>query len=147
MKNKNRPSCTDKNIDIRRLARWMIRQNIMCKNQTYIFKKESLRNIWNAFLEENADIFKSEEEIWIKNLEEIDEYITYNNKIPSCESKDIIIKKMGIWVLAQKSNYKNDEVFSYIVIYFIFFNLINFIKFLVLDFCKVEYFLSKYIFI
>jgi len=46
------------------------------------------------------------EEIWIKRLEDVKQYIDENGKRPSSENKDINIKQLGLWVINQINHYK-----------------------------------------
>ena len=43
---------------------------------------------------------------WENNLEKVETYIQENNKLPTKRDKDPEIKKMGIWLISQKINYK-----------------------------------------
>ena len=46
---------------------------------------------------------------WNEKLIKLEEYMIENGKLPSKESKDINIKKLGSWLATQKKNYKNNE--------------------------------------
>ena len=48
-------------------------------------------------------------EIWMKKLEKVEDYILKNNKRPSSTDKDIEIKQLGKWIENQKKFYSNDK--------------------------------------
>jgi superfamily II DNA or RNA helicase len=50
------------------------------------------------------------EEIWMKRLEEVKDYIDKNQKTPKKDSKNIIIKNLGIWISTQKYTYRLNKM-------------------------------------
>jgi superfamily II DNA or RNA helicase len=101
------PSSTDKIVSIRQLACWFKRHKQFYNNNMYMYKNPDVRKIWDAFMCENYELLKSDNEIWKCTFSQVEDYVSKKNKFPSSESKDENIKKLGIWVLAQKSNYKS----------------------------------------
>ena len=49
-------------------------------------------------------------EIWMKQLEEVKDYIDKNEKTPKKDSKNIIIKNLGIWISTQKYTYRLNKM-------------------------------------
>jgi superfamily II DNA or RNA helicase len=104
---KKTPSSADKNHSIRQLGIWFIRQKQIYNKQMHIFRNSNIRNIWNEFMTENQDLFKSNDDIWMLTFHQVKDYVSQHHKLPSSENKDVAVKKLGIWVLSQKSNFKS----------------------------------------
>ena len=64
------------------------------------------KKVFGAYIE--SKIFVSSDELWIKNLESVKKYIDENNKRPSITSATKHIKKMGLWLSINNSNYKKN---------------------------------------
>ena len=47
-------------------------------------------------------------DLWIYILNQVKDYISINNKLPSSIDKDKAIKTLGWWVSNQKTNYKKE---------------------------------------
>jgi antitoxin component HigA of HigAB toxin-antitoxin module len=103
--NNKRPSCSDKNIDIKKMGSWLSRQQNMYTNNSFIMKNEKIRKEWEDFMQKYKKYFISNEDAWIAMLESVSNYIDKNNKCPSSINKNTDIKKMGIWIQIQKKNY------------------------------------------
>ena len=69
-------------------------------------KNNNIRTKWNNFINK-YEKYLNKEELWYDNLEKIKLYIKEYNRKPSQTSKDIEIKKLGVWFNSQKKNYKN----------------------------------------
>jgi len=54
-------------------------------------------------------ILQNGEEIWIKRLDKVKQYIDTNNKRPSNHDKNKQIKSLGCWIGRQKTNYKDKK--------------------------------------
>lgn len=104
--NKKLPSQTNKDPEIKKLAKWLIKQQYYYPLKEKIMKLSEVRNAWEEFLKE-TDCFKSSEEIWYNTLNKVKIYINENKKRPSSKSKDPEIKKLGKWIYYQKNNYSN----------------------------------------
>ena len=72
-------------------------------------KNQEIRQLWEQFVDKYAEYFLSNEEQWKMTLQEVIKYIDENDKRPSCQSKDINIKKFGQWIYTQKQNYQKNE--------------------------------------
>ena len=86
------------------LGVWLSTQLENYKNKKNGLKNNKERcNIWENFLEEYKKYFKSLDEIWNEQFEELTQYITKYKKIP------IHTTKLGSWLCTQKKSYKKKE--------------------------------------
>ena len=102
-----KPTSTDKNIEIKSLAKWIISQQQNYKNIEQIMGNKKIYNKWTEFLEKYKIYFQSNEDIWLNNLKELKNYIVINNKRPSTTDKNKDMKSLGYWLSDQQKNYKN----------------------------------------
>ena len=58
---------------------------------------------------DSMEFIKNRKEIWIKRLEEVEEYFKKYNKKPSYSDKDVDIKRLCSWISHQQNNYLNNE--------------------------------------
>jgi hypothetical protein len=118
-RNGKRPPESSKDVDIKRLGKWISTQITNYGKKQQIMKNEEIRNEWVEFI--NDDRYKKEflsnEEIWKNNLEKLKEYIDRNGEKPSYDSKDEDIKRLSQWLSHQIKNYgkkqyimKNEEI-------------------------------------
>jgi hypothetical protein len=106
--NRKSPSSTDKNSNIKKLGYFICDQKQNYKNNICIMKDKEIRNQWDNFIKKYEEYFLNNEEIWYKNLKEVDNYIMINKKLPSKRDKDNNIKKLGNFICDQKKSYKNN---------------------------------------
>ena len=90
------------------LGLWIITQNKNYAAKTQIMKNSEFYEIWTQFLQENNKSFKTNEEEWFENLNEVIKYVEQFKKLPNKRSTDENIKKMGNWLGHQKQNFNND---------------------------------------
>jgi len=122
-RNGEKPPYNSKDVDIRRLSKWLQHQITRYKKKQYIMKNEEIRNEFEEFI--NDDRYKeklnisllSNEEEWRNNLEKLKDYIDKNGKRPPQGSKDEDIKRLSTWISTQIKNYdkkqqimKNEEI-------------------------------------
>jgi L-rhamnose mutarotase len=82
-----------------------------------IIVNEERRKKWKEFIYEYSKYFKSNEEIWIKTLIDVTKYIDDNNQLPPCCSKNIVIKRLGLWIQTQKAQFtKEIHIMKYDII-------------------------------
>ena len=105
--NNKKPSSTDINEKIKKLSTWIDTQQANYKNQNNIMiNKEIIKEYENFINDINyKKYFKSNEEEWLNNLEEVKKYIELNNKRPSTTDINEKIKKIGRWICTQQQNY------------------------------------------
>ena len=106
--NNKRPSCNDKDNNIKTLGKWVMTQKINFKKKNDIMKNEEIYNKWSIFIN-NFTYFKSNEDIWNIVLDSVIKYINENNKRPCESEKNIKIKKMALWITNQQINYNNKK--------------------------------------
>jgi ribosomal RNA-processing protein 8 len=98
------PKSTDK--DINYLCNWVGDQKKYYKNGK--MKKEYIKP-WENFIKEYSEYFKDNNEIWYKNLNQVEEYIKSNKKLPNKRDKNKEIKVLGSWLSTQKTNYQKEK--------------------------------------
>lgn len=101
---KKRPSCTDKDIEIAQLGRWLVSQTKNYKNKSWIMKDEMTYNMWKNFINDDrySEHFLTDSEKWINSFDKLKSYIDIHDKTPSSVDKDINIKCLGVWLLRNK---------------------------------------------
>ena len=109
IENKKRPSCTDKNKEIRQLGCWLVDQLKNYKNNEWIMKNKTIRKDYETFNEKHKEYFISNKDFWYNNLKLVENYIIENKKKPSEDDKNKKIKQLGFWLSRQLKNYKNNE--------------------------------------
>mgnify|MGYP000600713807 CR=1 FL=1 len=105
--NHKRPSSSSKNKEEKQLGTFITIYNIHYKNKKYIMKNIEIYNLWSSFLEKYRDYFKSNEELWRDNYNQLIEFIENNHKRPSCHSKNIKDKQLARFIESCNKNYKN----------------------------------------
>jgi superfamily II DNA or RNA helicase len=109
IKNSKRPSSADKNNDIKRLGLWVVRQTNDHKKLQYNMKDNIIKQSWELFTSRYKQYFLSNEEVWLKNLKLVESFIISFNKLPPSCDKNKKIKELGLWVLHQQQNHKNNQ--------------------------------------
>jgi cell shape-determining protein MreC len=107
--NNKLPSAKDKNKDIKQLGIWISTQKTNYNKKECIMKEESIRNIWEDFINTYSHLFMSNDEMWNDTLEKLRLYIEINYKLPSQHNKNKDIKQLGKWISHQKTNYSNKK--------------------------------------
>jgi hypothetical protein len=81
------------------------------KNKKQIMSDEEIYNKWTEFINDIRYItyFQSNEELWIKRLDDVKHYIDSHNKRPSDSDKNSDIKQLGSWICTQQTNYKKKK--------------------------------------
>jgi superfamily II DNA or RNA helicase len=79
--------------------------------KNFKYKIKSMKNnikydLWKDFIEKYKDYFKSIDDIWYENFEEVKTFIDNNKNKPSDSSKDNTEKILGTWISHQQQNYK-----------------------------------------
>ena len=109
-KNKILPTGCNPDIEVKSLGLWIYNQKNTYKKQILIMNDVYIRKLWEEFINDYSEYFKSNEEIWIEKLKDVEKYIDTNEKLPSCNDNDNEkIKSMGSWISTQKSNYYDNK--------------------------------------
>jgi len=130
--NSKRPSCHDKNKQVRTLGTWTNTQQINYNKKKETMLNGKIYNKWNEFINNNKykKYFQSNKNLWLELFNKVIQYIDENNKRPSCHNKDKQIKQLGSWIGTQKINYKKKkEIMLNEEIYNIWTEFINDIKY------------------
>ena len=106
--NNKRPCKNDTDENIKKIALWISTQIQNYKKKENIMKDDIVREEWNKFItsDKYKNYFTLNEDEFIKNLNEISDYIDNNNKKPS-ETENENTKKMYTWINHHLNNYKN----------------------------------------
>ena len=108
-KNGRRPSDSDKDKDIKKLARWIVTQKKNYEKNANIMQNPVIRVEWEAILiKYNEYLIIDREEDWRSICKKVCEYMDNNNKRPSDGDKNTDIKKLGLWISNQNANYNKN---------------------------------------
>lgn len=100
------PSLSDKNIEIKKLAKWLYHQNENYKNNTEIIQKEELKLLWEQFINKHTfKMFMTNEKYWYMRLNKLKDYIKVHNKLPTHNDDNLT----NNWFCCQKRNYKLEK--------------------------------------
>ena len=106
---KKRPSCSDKDNNIRSMGYWISDTISNYKKELYAMKDKNNRDKWDEFINNYQEYFYSNEEIWLINLNNVKKYMDEHMKRPNCQDKDKEIKRLGKWITEQSLNYKKED--------------------------------------
>jgi superfamily II DNA or RNA helicase len=94
--------------EIKSLAKWLYRQNENYKNDKGMLNIDELRQIWRQFLDKYKAYrfrrFMTQEEYWLCSLNDLEQYIIRNNRLPAHH----INSSLKSWMTTQLRNYKNN---------------------------------------
>jgi superfamily II DNA or RNA helicase len=105
--NKELPSSNSINEDIKSLGNWINNQKQNYQNEKSIMENEEIKTLWEQFINNYNEYFKTREEFWDYMLNKVKQYMDENFKRPLKEDKNEEVKKLGIWLGGQVSSYKN----------------------------------------
>lgn len=97
---------TPKN-DEKILNNWMHNQTTQYNNKKGIMKQEIYYNKWSSYIENCNKYILSDEEEWSNTFNNLNDFITKNNRKPSCNSNNDSEKYLNNWMRNQNTNYKN----------------------------------------
>lgn len=107
------PSIHDKDLNIKRMGRWLSNQKQNYAKSQYILKPITIRKKWEEFTNKHSVLFMSKKEKWMKTLGDVEMYILTANKTPTKCHKNSSIKKLGLWLSKQRQNYvKSSEIMN-----------------------------------
>lgn len=107
--NKKRPVHDSKDNDEKELGYWTDYQVRIHNNKSGIMKNKKICENWNIFLNQYNIYFKSDNDKWLRNYNEVEQFINNNNRRPTHHSKDEIEKKYGYWIQTNRDNYKDKK--------------------------------------
>jgi hypothetical protein len=98
------PYMTDKNPEIKVLAKWLYRQSENYKDNKQGMLNPELRNIWEDFIKRHpCRKFMTPEEYWLQTFNKLVEYVDIQKQLPS-DYKDT--RALATWMKRQRDNYK-----------------------------------------
>jgi hypothetical protein len=103
--NDYKPSTIDKCNDIQQMGKWISCQQTNYKKKNNSMSDPNICKKWEEFVDKYKKHFMSNEEQWNCMLERVTQYIEKNDNRPSHYDKSNEIKKMGIWISCQQTNY------------------------------------------
>jgi hypothetical protein len=104
--NEKRPNVDSIKIKEKKIGCWLCRQNANYENKQKTMKNVEKYDLWTQFLKDYEKYFKSIDELWYKNFEEIKSFIDINCRRPSTYSENVRESLLGRWIDTQKHNYK-----------------------------------------
>jgi superfamily II DNA or RNA helicase len=88
----------------RSLANWISDQK---KNSSNVKKDEIKCKLWNEFMKDHQEYFKSDDEVWYELFGDVKRFIAENARRPISCSDDANEKQLGSWIIRQNMNFKN----------------------------------------
>ena len=92
------------------LSHWIYDQNHHFKKNIDIMKLPEIQKLWKDFVSENKSLFVLPNEIWSKRLEDLEQFITNNNRLPSqASSEDHEDISLAKWIVRNNDEYVKNE--------------------------------------
>jgi len=90
----------------KQLSQWLSNQKTLYKNNEGIMLDETIKKIWEEFINEEkySKYFLEYDIIWYENFNNLKQFIIDNNKLPDSNNK-----QLSQWLSNQKTLYKNNE--------------------------------------
>ena len=100
-KNKRRPNKETKLCDIeKRLGQWVSSQIAKYNGKKYGMP-DNIRIAWSIFIDEYKEYLKTDDELWIDKLNELQQFIDINKRRPTYGADEKSEKKLGQWLSTQ----------------------------------------------
>ena len=104
--NQRRPVQKAKEENEKLLANWLSHQLKNYKKCSHGMKDPARREVWEKFMDEYSEFIATQEEEWIRNFNQVKDFIDQNQKRPSEKSKEENEKFLANWLSNQLTNYK-----------------------------------------
>jgi hypothetical protein len=118
-KHHKRPSESSKDSVEKYLGIWLSTQTTNYRTKSKIMKNQEIYDIYTKFRKTYSEYFLTNEEVWKKNLSDVQKFIEKHHKRPSESSKDNVEKQLATWLGTQNKNYttrsyimKNQEIYD-----------------------------------
>ena len=109
--NKKLPPDNSKDINAKKIKKWLNNNKKYYINNSGIMNTNKVKGLWEEFVEEYIEYFKSNEEKWNEKLKDVKKYIDENKKKPSPTDKNEEINILGKWISTTRGQYnKNDRI-------------------------------------
>lgn len=99
--NKRLPHISSENKKERQLRKWIITQKFNRSKCKYSMANRIICEKWDNFKNEHIQYFKSNQEIWLENFKETEEFVNVHKKRPFISSIDPNEQKLGSWLWIQ----------------------------------------------
>ena len=83
LKDNNKPLAKSNDIIEKKYGKWWECQVYDYKVKRYIMKLPEIRKIWEDFVNENNELFKNPRNIWLNHLNNLENFIQKNNRLPT----------------------------------------------------------------
>lgn len=100
------PNKRSKHTQVKILSVWLYYQRQNYKYNNEIMRNETVRKIWEQFIQDYKKYFMSNVEKWNHHLIELKTYINKHNILPSSHSKVAEVLQIARWLYNQKYSYK-----------------------------------------
>ena len=109
--NKKKPVITSKNEKEKYLSSWISNQNTNYKTKQKSMSIKEKYDMWTSIKndEKYGKYLMTNNEIWNKNLIDLQIFLDINKKRPSKHTKNDHEKYLGTWICNQLKNYKNKK--------------------------------------
>ena len=103
------PNSRDKDPRVKQLGSWFQSQLTNYNHKKYVvYNNPECKELFEDFLRNNN--YLTNDQKWIKNLNDVQKYIDENDKRPSSVDKDPHTNHLGQWVSSQLRNYRNGNM-------------------------------------
>ena len=107
--NKKRPN-RESNIEEEIICgAWLHNTQRSCDKKSGIMKNKDILDNWNIFKNEYDSYFKSNNEKWLRNFDEMKNFFVVNNRKPTHHSEDEQEKRLGNFIQTNRENYKDKK--------------------------------------
>lgn len=104
--NERIPNNSSKKNDEKRIGDWFTDQKRNYKNNERSMKDTVKNELWTQYMGENPQYFKTDDDYWFEYFEELKNFISENERIPT----EISERKLARWFQHQKQNFKNKSL-------------------------------------
>lgn len=104
--NERTPNKSSKKNDEKRMGDWFTDQKRNYKNNKKSMKDIIKYDLWTEYVKNNPQYFKTDDDYWFEYFEELKNFISENERIPT----EISERKLAKWFQHQKQNFKNKSL-------------------------------------
>jgi superfamily II DNA or RNA helicase len=102
------PPITNNDENVKKLGKWISYQKENYSKNKSNMNDNLIREKWEQFVNENYELFKSNEEVWKIRYDALIQFVEHYDKSPLQTANEPTEKTLGIWVANQKKNYKTN---------------------------------------
>jgi len=105
--NNKRPSKKSDDSFVKQLGTWTTNQIIIYNTKSGAMSDPNIHLAWTNFISKYEEHFCDNKTYWFNNFEAVKKYIDETGAKPKTTDKDLVIKKLGVWILTQLKYYKD----------------------------------------